>query len=140
MKEIQVGLLGLGTVGSGVVRIITDHQERLIHQVGCPVKVTKVLVQNIEREVEVPSTLLTQDAHEILDNPNIDVVIEVMGGIDDAKAYILQALQSGKHVVTANKDLMALHGAELLAVAKDNKADLFYEASVAGGFRFYEVL
>ncbi|MFP3821707.1 homoserine dehydrogenase, partial [Bacillus sp. SIMBA_008] len=91
---------------------------------GCPVKVTKVLVQNIEkeREVEVPSTLLTQDANEILDNPNIDVVIEVMGGIDDAKAYILQALQSGKHVVTANKDLMALHGAELLAVAKDNKA------------------
>ncbi|EEM93267.1 homoserine dehydrogenase [Bacillus thuringiensis] len=135
MKEIQVGLLGLGTVGSGVVRIITDHQERLIHQVGCPVKVTKVLVQNIEkeREVEVPSTLLTQDANEILDNPNIDVVIEVMGGIDDAKLYILQALKSGKHVVTANKDLMALHGAELLATAKDNKTDLFYEASVAGG-------
>lgn len=135
MKEIQVGLLGLGTVGSGVVRIITDHQERLIHQVGCPVKVTKVLVQNIEkeREVDVPSTLLTQDVNEILDNPNIDVVIEVMGGIDDAKAYILQALKSGKHVVTANKDLMALHGAELLAVAKDNQVDLFYEASVAGG-------
>ncbi|EOO35713.1 homoserine dehydrogenase [Bacillus mycoides] len=135
MKEIQVGLLGLGTVGSGVVRIITDHQERLIHQVGCPVKVTKVLVQNIEkeREVDVPSTLLTQDVNEISDNPNIDVVIEVMGGIDDAKAYILQALKSGKHVVTANKDLMALHGAELLAVAKDNQADLFYEASVAGG-------
>ncbi len=141
MKEIQVGLLGLGTVGSGVVRIITDHQERLIHQVGCPVKVTKVLVQNIEkeREVEVPSTLLTQDANEILDNPNIDVVIEVMGGIDDAKSYILQALKSGKHVVTANKDLMALHGAELLATAKDNKADLFYEASVAGEFQFYAV-
>ncbi len=135
MKDIQVGLLGLGTVGSGVVRIITDHQERLIHQVGCPVKVTKVLVQNIEkeREVDVPSTLLIQDVNEILDNPNIDVVIEVMGGIDDAKAYILQALKSGKHVVTANKDLMALHGAELLAVAKDNQADLFYEASVAGG-------
>lgn len=135
MKEIQVGLLGLGTVGSGVVRIITDHQERLIHQVGRPVKVTKVLVQNIEKErdVEVPSTLLTQDANEILDNPNIDVVIEVMGGIDDAKSYILQALRSGKHVVTANKDLMALHGAELLATAKANKTDLFYEASVAGG-------
>ena len=94
MKEIQVGLLGLGTVGSGVVRIITDHQERLIHQVGCPVKVTKVLVQNIEKEREVPSTLLTQDANEILDNPNIDVVIEVMGGIDDAKSYILQALKA----------------------------------------------
>src|SRR6478752_1770041 len=118
MKEIQVGLLGLGTVGSGVVRIITDHQERLIHQVGCPVKVTKVLVQNIEkeREVQVPSTLLTKNANEIIDNPDIDVVIEVMGGIEEAKAYILQALKNGKHVVTANKDLMALHGAELLTV------------------------
>ena len=62
-----------------------------------------------------------------------------MGGIDDAKSYILQALKSGKHVVTANKDLMALHGAELLATAKDNKADLFYEASVAGEFQFYAV-
>ncbi|MEN1938042.1 homoserine dehydrogenase [Paenibacillus sp. 102] len=135
MNEIQVGLLGLGTVGSGVVRIITDHQDRLMHQVGCPVKVTKVLVQNIEkeREVQVPSTLLTKNANEIIDNPNIDVVIEVMGGIEEAKAYILQALKNGKHVVTANKDLMALHGAELLTVAKENQADLFYEASVAGG-------
>ncbi|WP_459502845.1 homoserine dehydrogenase [Bacillus sp. C1] len=135
MNEIQVGLLGLGTVGSGVVRIITDHQERLMHQVGCPVKITKVLVQNIEkeREIQVPSTLLTKNANEIIDNPNIDVVIEVMGGIEEAKVYILQALKNGKHVVTANKDLMALHGAELLKVAKENNADLFYEASVAGG-------
>ncbi|WP_410984815.1 homoserine dehydrogenase [Bacillus cereus] len=135
MNEIQVGLLGLGTVGSGVVRIITDHQDRLMHQVGCPVKVTKVLVQNIEkeREVQVPSTLLTKNVNEIIDNPDIDVVIEVMGGIQEAKSYILKALNNGKHVVTANKDLMALHGAELLTVAKENQADLFYEASVAGG-------
>ncbi|MDM5157519.1 homoserine dehydrogenase [Bacillus sp. DX1.1] len=135
MNEIQVGLLGLGTVGSGVVRIITDHQDRLMHQVGCPVKIAKVLVQNIEkeREVQVPSTLLTKNPSEIIDNPDIDVVIEVMGGVPEAKAYILKALQSGKHVVTANKDLMALHGAELLNAAKENQADLFYEASVAGG-------
>ncbi|HDR4571266.1 TPA: homoserine dehydrogenase [Bacillus cytotoxicus] len=135
MNEIQVGLLGLGTVGSGVVRIIENHQDRLMHQVGCPVKVAKVLVQNIdkEREVQVPPNLLTKRANEIIDDPNIDVVIEVMGGIEEAKAYILQALKNGKHVVTANKDLMALHGAELLTVAKENSADLFYEASVAGG-------
>ncbi|MDR4196957.1 homoserine dehydrogenase, partial [Bacillus cereus] len=80
-----------------------------------------------EREVEVPSILLTPDANEILDNPNMDVVIVVMGGIDDAKSYILQALRSGKQVVTANKNLMALHGAEFLATATDNKDDLFYE-------------
>ncbi|ENQ3079678.1 homoserine dehydrogenase [Bacillus multifaciens] len=135
MNEIQVGLLGLGTVGSGVVRIIEDHQDRLAHQIGCPVKVAKVLVQNLEkeREVQVTPTLLTKNPDEIIDNPDVDVVIEVMGGIEDAKAYILQSLQNGKHVVTANKDLMALHGAELLTVAKENQADLFYEASVAGG-------
>ena len=135
MNEIQVGLLGLGTVGSGVVRIITDHQDRLIHQVGCPVKVTKVLVQNLEkeREVQVSPALLTQNPSEIIDNPDIDIIIEVMGGISEAKGYILQALKNGKHIVTANKDLMALHGAELLAVARENQADLFYEASVAGG-------
>ncbi|PHA00396.1 homoserine dehydrogenase [Bacillus pseudomycoides] len=135
MNEIRVGLLGLGTVGSGVVRIIEDHQDRLAHQIGCPVKVAKVLVQNIEkeREVQVTPTLLTKNPDEIINNPDVDVVIEVMGGVEDAKAYILQALQNGKHVVTANKDLMALHGAELLTVAKANQADLFYEASVAGG-------
>lgn len=135
MNEIQVGLLGLGTVGSGVVRIIEDHQDRLAHQIGCPVKVAKVLVQNLEkeREVQVTPTLLTKNPDEIIDNPDVDVVIEVMGGIEDAKAYILQSLQNGKQVVTANKDLMALHGAELLTVAKENQADLFYEASVAGG-------
>ncbi|MCP1126220.1 homoserine dehydrogenase [Bacillus sp. 3103sda1] len=135
MNEIRVGLLGLGTVGSGVVRIIEDHQDRLAHQIGCPVKVAKVLVQNIEkeREVQLTPTLLTRNPDEIINNPDVDVVIEVMGGVEDAKAYILQALQNGKHVVTANKDLMALHGAELLTVAKENQADLFYEASVAGG-------
>ncbi|MGG0277024.1 homoserine dehydrogenase [Bacillus rhizoplanae] len=135
MNEIRVGLLGLGTVGSGVVRIIEDHQDRLAHQIGCPVKVAKVLVQNIEkeREVQVTPTLLTKNPDEIINNPDVDVVIEVMGGVEDAKGYILQSLQNGKHVVTANKDLMALHGAELLTVAKANQADLFYEASVAGG-------
>lgn len=135
MNEIRVGLLGLGTVGSGVVRIITDHQDRLMHQVGCPVTVAKVLVQNIEKErdVQVTPDLLTTNPSEIIDDSNIDVVIEVMGGVDETKSYILQALKNGKHVVTANKDLMALHGAELLKVARENEADLFYEASVAGG-------
>ncbi len=135
MKEIQVGLLGLGTVGCGVVKIIENHQDRLMHQIGCPVKISKVLVRDIDKEraVQLPSSLLTTHAEDIISNPEIDVVIEVMGGLNEAREYILTALQNRKHVVTANKELMAAYGTELLSVAKENSCDLFYEASVAGG-------
>ncbi|WP_185806947.1 homoserine dehydrogenase [Bacillus sp. HMF5848] len=135
MKAISVGLLGLGTVGSGVVRIIENHQDRLLHQVGCPVEIRKVLVRNMDkqRDVHVDTEKITTDVYNIIQDPEIDVVIEVMGGIDDTKEYLLKALLSGKHVVTANKDLMAVHGSELLRVAKEQGCDLFYEASVAGG-------
>lgn len=135
MQAISVGLLGLGTVGSGVVKIIENHQDKLIHQVGCPVQVRKILVQDFEKErnVKVDASLLTVNPEEILQDPEIDVVIEVMGGIDRTKELLLQALQNKKHVVTANKDLMAIHGSELLTAASENGCDLFYEASVAGG-------
>lgn len=135
MKAIQVGLLGLGTVGTGVVKIIEDHQDKLMHQVGCPVKVKKVLVQDVDkkRQVEFGKELLTRNAEDVIYDPEIDVVIEVMGGVEHTKEYILQALQAKKHVVTANKELMAVYGTELLDAATENGCDLFYEASVAGG-------
>jgi homoserine dehydrogenase len=135
MKAISIGLLGLGTVGSGVVKIIESHQDKLIHQVGCPVVIKKVLVQNLykTRQAEVETDMLTSNANDILYDNDIDVVIEVMGGVAEAKEYLLTALRQGKHVVTANKDLMALHGSELLTVASKYGCDLFYEASVAGG-------
>jgi homoserine dehydrogenase len=135
MKAISIGLLGLGTVGTGVVKIIEDHQEKLMHQVGCPVKIKKVLVQDLnkERAVDIDKNLLTTSPGDILNDSEIDVVIEVMGGINETKGYLLEALREGKHVVTANKDLMALHGSELLTVASEYNCDLFYEASVAGG-------
>jgi len=135
METISIGLLGLGTVGSGVVKIIENHQDKIMHQVGCPVKVRKILVKNInkERDVELTDILLTGDANDILDDPEIDVVIEVMGGIEETKNILLKALNNKKQVVTANKDLMAVHGAELLQAASHNNCDLFYEASVAGG-------
>jgi homoserine dehydrogenase len=135
MQAISIGLLGLGTVGSGVVKIIENHQDKLMHQVGCPVKVKKILVQDPvkERTVKVDASLLTVNPEDILEDPDIDVVIEVMGGIDETKEYLLQALKRKKNVVTANKDLMAVHGPELLTVASENGCDLFYEASVAGG-------
>ncbi|GMB09020.1 homoserine dehydrogenase [Thermolongibacillus altinsuensis] len=134
-KHVSVGLLGLGTVGSGVVKIIENHQDQLIHQVGCPVKIKKVLVRDLykKREVQLDSSLLTTDVNEVIQDPDIDVVIEVMGGVEETRQYLLTALKNGKHVVTANKDLMALYGTELLAVASENGCDLFYEASVAGG-------
>lgn len=134
-KEISIGLLGLGVVGSGVIKIVEDHQEDLQHQLGCGVKVEKVLVRDMEkaRKIAVDETLLTTNSADVLDNPNIDVIIEVMGGVDTAREYILTALKAKKHVVTANKDLIALHGPELEETARENGCDLFYEASVGGG-------
>lgn len=134
-KKISVGLLGLGTVGSGVVKIVEEHQDKLQHQIGCPVEIKKALVRDLDksRDTNLTKEKFTENVSDILHDPEIDVVIEVMGGVEETRDYLLTALQNKKHVVTANKDLMALYGSELLTVAADNKCDLFYEASVAGG-------
>nr|WP_251549752.1 homoserine dehydrogenase [Neobacillus muris] len=135
MKAISIGLLGMGTVGSGVVQIIKRNQDKLMHQVGCPVVIKKILVRDLNklRPISLETESLTDNADEILFDEEIDVIIEVMGGVEDTKDYLITALRQGKHVVTANKDLMALHGSELLTVASEYGCDLFYEASVAGG-------
>jgi homoserine dehydrogenase len=142
MKPIKVGLLGLGTVGTGVVRIIEGHQEDLQRQTGSPIEVVQILVQNKNkmRNVAVDSAKLTENAWDIIENPDIDVIIEVMGGVSDTKEYMLAALERGKHIVTANKDLMAIHGPEILAKAADKGCDVFYEASVAGGIPIIRTL
>src|SRR5699024_551599 len=134
-KSISIGLLGLGVVGSGVIKIVKEHQEELEHQLGRSVHVEKVLVRDIEkaRAIEYDHDILTTDCADVLDNPAIDVVVEVMGGVEVARDYILRALRAKKHVVTANKDLIALHGPELEETARENGCDLFYEASVGGG-------
>lgn len=142
MKPIKVGLLGLGTVGTGVVRIVEGHQEDLQSQVGSPIIIEKILVQNKEksRSVSIDKDKLTEDPWDIIRHPDIDVVVEVMGGITHTKEYILEALSLGKHVVTANKDLMALHGPEILAKAQEHQCDVLYEASVAGGIPILRTL
>jgi homoserine dehydrogenase len=142
MKPIKVGLLGLGTVGTGVVRIIEGHQEDLQRQTGSNIEVVKILVQNISklRNIAVDPAKLTESAWEIIENPEIDVIIEVMGGVTVTKEYLLAALDKGKHIVTANKDLMALHGPEILAKAAEKDCDVFYEASVAGGIPIIRTL
>lgn len=134
-ENVSVGLLGLGVVGSGVINLIENNQEDLIHQLGCGVNVKGVLVRDIEkaRNVDVDQTIITTNPDDVLKNPEIDVIVEVMGGVDLARNYILEAFEAKKHVITANKDLIALHGPELEAAAHKHGCDLFYEASVGGG-------
>lgn len=141
-KEIKVGLLGFGTVGTGVVRMIQEHQEDLFHQTGCQIQIKKILVKDLEKERSIPlaKEMLTLNAEEIIFDPEIDIIIEVIGGVDKAREYISQALEQKKHVITANKDLMAVHGSELLSLANNNHCDLMYEASVAGGIPILRTL
>lgn len=142
MEPIKVGLLGMGTVGTGVLRIVEGYQDDLQKQVGSPIRIEKVLVQDKakSRRYAVGVERLTENAWDIVNDPAIDVVVEVMGGIEPSKTYILAALEQGKHIVTANKDLMALHGTEILSKAAEKKCDVFYEASVGGGIPIIRTL
>lgn len=142
MRSIKIGLLGLGTVGSSVIRLVTDHQEDLARQVGSPIEIEKVLVRNRQKDriSSISEQVLTEQVGDIIDHPNIDVVVEVMGGTEPTKQYLLDALERGKHVVTANKDLMALHGREIMTKAQEKGCDVYYEASVAGGIPIIRTL
>lgn len=142
MKPVKVGLLGLGTVGTGVVRILEGHQEDLSSQVGSPIVIEKIAVKHADkrRSIEIDPAKLTEDPWEVIRDPEIDVIVEVMGGVEGTREFILEALECGKHIVTANKDLMALYGSEILAKAMEKQCDVFYEASVAGGIPIIRTL
>ena len=134
MLNINVGILGLGTVGSGVVSILQQNAQDISIRTQSNIAIKQVLVLNPQEPQKITGNFtLTDKADEILLDPEIDIVIEVMGGIEPARSYIIKALRNGKHVITANKDLLALHGQELLEIAKEEGRDLFFEASVAGG-------
>lgn len=141
-NEISIGLLGLGTVGTGVAKILQQHQQDLNHKLGVPVTIKKVLVRNNNKErlSSLDTEVFTTDIQEILNDPSLDIIVEVMGGIGGAKKAIEEALKSCKQVVTANKDVMAEYGHELLKLADAEKCDLFYEASVAGGIPIIRTL
>lgn len=134
-RVIKAALLGLGTVGTGVYKVLKNQEEEMTAKLGCKVKISRILVRNLEKAARKlgDDSLLTNDWKEIVADPSIEIVIEVMGGIHPAKEYILDALKAGKHVVTANKDLIAVHGRELLEAAGETKADFMFEAAVAGG-------
>ncbi len=134
-QVVRVGLIGFGTVGTGVVRILQNNADLIARRVGRKVVLEKIADLDVktDRGVTVPSGILTTNVNDILDDPQIDIVVELIGGHEPAKRFILQALSSNKGVVTANKALLADHGEEVFEAAFKAQADLGFEASVGGG-------
>ncbi len=132
-STFTIGLLGCGIVGSGVVRLLRAHSDEIAARLGARLEIGPVAVRNtaVDRAVEVPG--LTADAHAVVSDPAVDIVVEVMGGIEPARGLIAEALTAGKSVVTANKELVSTLGGELLALAHGKGVRLEYEAAVAGG-------
>ena len=132
---VRVGLLGCGNVGSALVRLVDEHADLVSARAGVGIEIARVVVRDLgrERDGKLPADRFTTDADAVVRDPEIDVVVEVMGGVEPARTLMIDALRAGKPVVTANKELIARHGPELFAVAADAGVDLLFEASVAGG-------
>lgn len=139
---IGIGLLGLGTVGSGVIKLFQENAPQISQRLGKKVEVKKILERDQGKAISlgVPSELLANTFEEVLKDPGIQIVIELLGGSEPARSYILEALRRGKHVVTANKDVVAAHGRELFEAAAAGKADFYFEASAAGGIPVIHLL
>jgi len=142
MKTINVGIIGFGTVGTGTAKILLKNKNILAQRAGFKVNLKKISDLNItkDRGIKLPKGILTKDANEILNDPNIDVVVELIGGIRPAKDFILKAIRNKKHVVTANKALIATEGNEILAKAEKHGVSVGFEASVAGGIPIIKVI
>ncbi len=135
MKEIKVGLIGFGTVGAGVVKILRRNSELIQKRTGARILLKRIADINIDRDrgVKLKSGVLTRNADEVINDPQIHIVMELMGGIEPARTFILKAIRKGKHIVTANKALLALHGDEIFKEAQRFCVDVNFEASVGGG-------
>ncbi len=142
MPQIKVGLIGFGTVGAGMVEILINNRGLIADRIGAEIAVKKIADLDIasDRGVKIDPMVLTTDAMEIVNDPEIDVVVELMGGCDQAMEYILAAMERGKHVVTANKALIAKHGRLLFDTAERYSVDIAFEASVAGGIPIIRAL
>ena len=142
MKKINVGIVGFGTVGTGTAKILIENSLLIEERVGIPIVVKTIADHDIEkeREINVDPAILTKDANEILNDPEIDIVVELIGGYGYAKEFILKAIDKGKHVVTANKALLAVHGDEIFRAAYRKGVDIGFEASVGGGIPIIRAL
>ena len=141
-RTIRLGLLGCGVVGTGILRLLEENQRSIQQRLGAPLEVRKIAVRDPARprDAIVPPALLVADPQEVVADPEIDIVVEVMGGVDPAESLVRAALESGKHVVTANKALLAEQCDALLELAEARGVDLYFEAAVAGGVPIIRVL
>ena len=135
MRSVTVGILGLGNVGAGTVRLLQDRRAAIEARLGAVLEVRQVCVRDLgrRRAVELAPELLTTDPAQVIDDPLIDIIVELVGGVEPACTYILAALRAGKHVVTANKAVLAERGAEIFATAAAHGRAVYFEGSVAGG-------
>jgi len=134
-KTVQVGILGFGTVGGGTAKLLLEQQELLRQRTGVDIKLSYICDRNISdsRGFSVPNEILTTDLNQLLTDPDLDIFVELIGGIEPARTFILKAIQHGKHVVTANKALISTHGDEIFAEAEKYGVTVGFEASVGGG-------
>ncbi|MBE0473691.1 homoserine dehydrogenase [Rhodoferax sp.] len=142
MKPIQVGLLGIGVVGSGTFNVLKRNQEEIKRRAGRGIEIVQVADLNVARAQELvgPDVTVVSDARAVIANPDIDIVIELIGGYGIAKTLVLEAIAAGKHVVTANKALLAVHGTEIFAAASAKGVMVAFEAAVAGGIPIIKAL
>lgn len=139
-RPIRIGFLGFGVVGTGAFRMLQDNKSAISRKVGAPIEVARVGVRDLEKPRMVARELVTRDLCAIVDDPSIDVILELIGGLEPAGEMVERALKSGKHVVTANKELIAKQGAKLVRLAADRGLDLHYEAAVGGGIPLIQPL
>jgi len=142
MKSLKVGLLGIGTVGGGTYAVLTRNQEEISRRAGCKIEIVKVADRNLELAKKLTNGQIevTDDVMSVVTDPNVDVVVELIGGYTLAKDAMLKAIEQGKHVVTANKALIATHGNEIFAAAKAKGVIVAFEAAVAGGIPIIKAL
>ncbi len=142
MKKINIGLIGFGTIGAGVAKILLENRQVISNRLGAELNLKKIADLDIttDRGVTLPDNILTTDVNELIGNPEIDIIIELIGGYEPARTFVSRALKSRQSVVTANKALLAIHGNELFALARENKVDFYYEASVGGGIPIIKVM
>jgi len=142
MQKINIGLIGFGTVGTGVVKVLNENAKVIQERLGAEIVLKKIADKDTTRDrgVEVDKSILTMDANDIINDPSISIVIELVGGIEPAKTFILKALNNKKHVVTANKALLSQHGKEIFKTAEQNAVDIGFEASVGGGIPIIKAL
>lgn len=139
-KNVNIGLCGLGTVGSGIVDVLTRNSPLIDQRLGSRLQLTHLGVRRVTSKCQLDNVQVSTDLFEVARDPNVDVLVEVIGGIDTAKALVLAAIDSGKHVVTANKALIAEHGQEILQRAAEKSVRVAYEAAVAGGIPILKAL